>query len=117
MENNSPSFKIYLPNGETYVGAVETAPTRGIQIIVQPNPNVGWVTTHSSDYYMWRNNMWFGGDIFGLWDYLASDGWKKVLFGLTLTNEEFAEVFQRAKADRMFALKTGYLPRERKAAI
>lgn len=115
MENKTPPFKIYYEGGNTYVGAVETAPTREVQVIVQVEPEVGWSTTHSADYYVWRDGKWFGCDIFGLWDYLASDGLKKVLFGKTLLNHEFAEVFQRAKADRMFALKTGYLPNERKA--
>jgi len=115
MENKNPPFKIYYEGGNTYVGAVETAPTRGVQIIVQSDPDVGWITTHTRDFYVWEQSQWVGVDIFGLWDYLASDGYKKVLFGKTVLNREFAEIFQTAKADKIYALKTGYLPNERKA--
>ena len=108
------SFTIYYSDGSTWEGSIEEAPTRDVQVIVQPCPTTGWAMQHTHDYYVWREelNEWRGTDAFGLWDYLARDGWKKVLFGRTLTNEEFNEIYQRAKQERN-ERKSGFRPGER----
>ena len=100
-----------------YEGPPEFAPTRDVQAIVQPCPHVGWAMQHTADYYVWRDDLdtWRGTDIFGLWDYLASDGLKKVLFGRTISTAQFDDIYQRAKQTRD-EKKTGFDCRERKPA-
>jgi hypothetical protein len=117
-------WEIYYGDGSTYrytpeldsnipeVDFVERAPTRDVQVIVQDDPDVGWVMLTTHDYYAWRKDRWFGVDKFGLWDYLASDGWKKVLFGRTLTNAEYQAIYERAK--KAWREKKGFKPGERK---
>ena len=102
---------------QVYEGGPEDAPTRDVQAIVQSAEGVGWAMQHTADYYVWRADLdeWRGTDIFGLWDYLARDGWKKVLFGRTISNDEFNAVYQRAKRDRN-EKKTGFQSRERQPA-
>lgn len=112
------NWTIYYGDGTTYNstcdGSIDYAPTRDVQVIVQPCKTTGWAMQHTADYYVWREDMneWRGTDIFGLWDYLAGDGWKKVLFGRTLRSEEFDEIYQRAKQDRN-ERKTSFQPSER----
>lgn len=106
-------WKIFYSDS-TYVGPVKDAPTRDVQIILQEDDRVGWATVHQKDYYIWEYDRWIGTDEFGFWDYMARPGMKKVLFGRTLTNEEFQEVYYRAKAERNFGRKEGFLRGERK---
>ena len=109
---------IYYSDGSTYQGCAESTPTRDVQAIVQPCPHTGWAMQHTTDYYVWREdiNEWRGTDIFGLWDYLARDGWKKVLFGRTVSNQEFNAIYQRAKQDRD-EHKSGFAARERQPEL
>lgn len=57
---------------------------------------------NGADYYVWRMDLtqWCGTDSFGLWDYMAGDGWKKVLFGRMISGKEFNAIYKRAKVDR-----------------
>lgn len=109
-------YRVYYSNGLA-LGSdeydPEHLPARDVQVIVQDDPEVGWAMEHTRDYYVWRDGRWRGADIFGLWDYLARPGWKRVLFGRTLLQDEYQEIYRRAKADRDFARKAGYLPGER----
>ena len=93
---------IYYGDNSTFSsvdGTVVNAPARNVQAIVQDHPQVGWEVTTGKDYYVWTHAGWWGVDLFGLWDYLVELGWKKVLFGRTLTTEEYNMFFQRALAD------------------
>jgi hypothetical protein len=108
-------WEIYYGDGSTFSnedGGPQDAPTRNVQVIVQDDPDVSWVMLTTHDYYVWRKDRWFGVDKFGLWDYLASDGWKKVLFGRTLTNAEYKAIYERAK--KVWREKKGFKPGERK---
>ncbi len=108
-------FTIYYSDGSAFEGAVEDAPTRDVQVIVSPCQNTGWTTEHSQNYYVWRDDLskWQGADAFGLWDYLARPGWKKVVFGYMVSEQEFNAIFRRAKADRD-ERKAGFRATERK---
>ena len=90
---------IYYADQEPWQGAVEEAPERGVQAIVQEDPDLGWHALSCCDYYIWIGDRWLGVDVFGLWDYLASPGWKRVLFGRTIRNEEYVAIYRRALAD------------------
>lgn len=104
---------IYYSDG-TYEGAPEGAMARDVQAIVQHHPKTGWQIEYTKDYYVWQGERvgWSGVDIFGLWDYLDQPGWKKVLFGRLINNEEYNEIITRAHADRK-ERKAGRTPRER----
>ncbi len=59
---------------------------------------------------MWRGDLWVGVDLFGLWDYLATDGWKRVLFGRTIPNAPYQEIYRRAKGRRNALNREGAVP-------
>jgi hypothetical protein len=99
--------RIYYGDGSEYEGGSGKPPARDVQIILQYDPERGPYFQSGADYYVWRGDHWRGVDIFGLFDYLLDSG--LVLFGRTLKNEEYAEIYQRAKGD-----KTSFLPGERK---
>lgn len=82
---------------------------RGILAIVQGHNEIGWYILSGSDYYVLRGDRWWGVDIFGLFDWLMDSG--LVVFGRTVTNEEFSRVLAAAKADQALGEKTGYLGR------
>lgn len=52
-------------------------------------PVFGW------DFYVWRDDQWYGCEIFGLWDYLVRPGPKKVLFGRTVSNDAYRAAVKR----------------------
>jgi len=107
------SWKVYYSD-RTYTGDVAQVPARDVQVVVQSDPDHGWQALSGSDYYIWRADRWFGVDRFGLFDYLIEPGWKRVLFGRTLTREAFNAVWQRAMADPEMPPKTGFHKRERR---
>jgi len=80
---------------------------RGVQAIVQDHPEVGAEIVTSYDYYVLDNGHWRGVDIFGLFDFLLDSG--IVLFGRTVTSEEYYEIMKQVSA-----VKNGWLPKERR---
>lgn len=97
-------WKVYYGDGSTFSsedGTPEECPTRGVQVVAQEDEDHGKILLTSDDYYWWdgERESWFCGDRFGLYDYLCRPGWKKVLFGRTLTDEEYEEVHSRAIGD------------------
>lgn len=114
MPSETEAYRIYYAGGVTVSQEtpIELTPALGVQVIVQADLEVGWAMTHSRDYYVWWGERWVGVDQFGLWDYLIREGWKRVLFGRTLTAVEYQAIYAQAKADRTFANKNGYLPGE-----
>jgi hypothetical protein len=90
----------------------EDAPARNVQVILQEDPDIGWVTLSSSDYYIWKGDRWVGVDFTGLILYLIDPGWKKVLVGETITHKEFKEIFKGAR--EKWGEKQGFKRGERK---
>lgn len=70
---------------------------RSVQVIVQHDQD-GPVMLTGADYYIWRSERWVGVDIFGLFDYLLDSG--LVLFGRTVTADEYQAIYQRAKLEK-----------------
>lgn len=68
-----------------------------VQVIIQPDDKHVWYSQSGDDYYIWRDNRWWGVDQFGLYDYLLQPGEKCVLFGRTITNERFREIWDEAQ--------------------
>lgn len=115
-------WKIYYGDGTTYSsnqGGPDEAPARNVQVIVLSDKYHGWYTQAKSDYYVWDERgegemRWWGVDIFGLYDYMIEPGWKRVLYGRTLTSDRFQEIFKMAMQDEEFPKKTAFDPAERR---
>ena len=56
-------------------------PIRGVQVIVQQHPDVGWHVQTGYDFYIWRDGRFVGVDRAGLWDYLEDRGSVKINIG------------------------------------
>ncbi len=82
---------------------------RGVQVILQDDPELGWTTVSGSDYFVWREGKWWGTDINGLFDFLLDTG--LVMFGRMLDRGEYSKIYSEALEDETLAKKTGYLPR------
>lgn len=109
-------WRIYYDDGTAFdsgLGSPESSPTRGVQALVQPDPDVGRVIEWGKDYYWWLGDRWDGGDLFGLFDYLSQPGFKVVRFGRSMSNRAFREVYQRAVNDPAFPSKSAMRSDER----
>jgi hypothetical protein len=87
--------RVYYSDGTVYEG--DKPPARDVQVILQSD-EAGPYFQSGSDYYVLRDGRWVGVDIFGLFDYLLDSGF--VLFGRTITNDEYQAIYQRAKVDK-----------------
>lgn len=109
-------WRIYYADGSTVSdveSTVDAVGTRGVQVIAQYHPEAGRELLCKHDYYWWTGSRWFGGDQFGLYDYLASPGMKKVVFGRTVPTEVFGTIVKKAADDPELPLKTAKLQTER----
>lgn len=99
MTGLSFDWQIFYDNGAVYQGRLELAPTLGVICILEGKPVARIV--ERSDYYVWKfkESGWTGVDIFGLWDYLSQPGFKKVLFGRTVSNETFESIHNKAYSE------------------
>lgn len=109
-----PKWRIYYETGETYDADPFSAPTRGVQVIVNVEPNVGRMLIAQRDWYWWdvEREFWFGGDFAGMLDYLDSPGPKRVLRGRFVLNAEYQACVKRALNDPDFPAKTARHPEE-----
>lgn len=89
-----------------------------VQVIIQESADHGWVTVCGDHFYVWDDRgggaKWWGVDRFGFDHYLLQPGSKCVLFGTSIDNERFAEIFERARQDLHFNLKETFRRRERR---
>lgn len=83
-------------------------PAFGVLVIVQYDPVSGWYCRTGKDYYCWQVDEWTEVDIFGLWDYLAQPGWKKVLYGRTVPNEKYQKILQQALQEKRIRNAAGH---------
>lgn len=112
----SLKWKIYYDDGSTYsdeLGDPFEAPARGVQIIAIEHPEVGRELLGKEDFYWYRDGRWFGGDNFGMYDYLLFPGPKKVIFGRVISSVEFQKIIKRCNVDDYLPLKSGRLQGER----
>lgn len=86
----------------------ENVPRRGIQVIAVEDNDAGQAFLRNNDYYWWDYEIdsWSSGDIFGLFDYLLEPGVKIVLFGRTISNDEYRAIMIKAVSG------DDYLPRK-----
>lgn len=98
------NWRVYYPDGSTFdstQGGPEDAPALGVQATVCSLEGVP-ITNTRADFYWWEPFGWVGGDIFGLMQYLQEPGWKRVLFGRTITNARHDEIIAKASHDKDF---------------
>jgi len=104
-------WKVFYDDREPFSnldGPVGNIPTRGVQAIVGADDKVGRYLLHGADYYWWIDDCWLGGDLFGLYDQLLSDGWHKIIFGRMITREKFQPIIDEALKDSDFPRKSGW---------
>lgn len=104
-------IRVYYGNGEVWTSEDEKPPpSRDVQVIAQDDDRTGWYTVTGSDYYIQRDGVWVGVDVFGLYDFLLDSG--LVLFGRTIDADEYATILARARSE-MHYRKSARLPGER----
>ena len=107
-------WKVYYGDGSTLSNEqveAENLPGRNIVCIINRHLDVGRQIVTRHDYY-WFDEVWSGGDVFGLYDYLLIPGWKKVLFGRTLRTDQYEKILSSAFLDSDFPIKSAKLPGE-----
>ena len=83
-------WKIFYSNS-TYSsddGPPELAPKRDVQTVAVADDTCGRRIERGDNFYVYRHG-WRGCDQFGLYDYLIEPGYKIVLFGRSLTDDEY----------------------------
>jgi len=109
------AWRVYYGDLTVYdptLGLVQDTPAVNVQAIAVADPVVGRFIWSQRDFYWWEQGQWFGGDIFGLWDYLTRPGWRKVLFGRSLRRVDFDRVMQAALTDPDLPAKSAWDDRE-----
>jgi hypothetical protein len=112
-----PTWRIYYGDQTTFSdldGEPSAAPALDVQVIVSRNDEVGRFLICGWSYYWFDDGEWYGGDIFGLFDYLQRPGWKVVRFGRTRPNAVYRAAYAAAFADGEFPAKSGFLDGERR---
>jgi hypothetical protein len=108
-------WRIYYADGSTHdsdQGPPIGDRSRGVQVILQSDRDLGWVTQSGADYYILRDGQWWGCDINGLFDFLLDTG--IVVFGRMIDRGDFDRIFSLAMEDRDLPVKEGFLPRRMK---
>jgi hypothetical protein len=73
------------------------APGQGVQVIRQVKKHGNLGSIFGRDFYWLKDGVWYGSEIFGLWQYLTEPGPKKVIFGQTMgDNDDFGECKSQA---------------------
>lgn len=116
-------WRIYYGDGSTFdhtMGAPEFIPVRtNVQHIVcrdmrpgyDPH-NIGRYIVSGKYAYWYEDGEWWGGDEFGMWDYLTRPGPKVVLFGRSIANQAWHDLYQRVLKDPDFPQKSAYVAGE-----
>jgi len=99
-------------------GSPENAPKRDVQAIAVEDEVAGRRIERSENHYIWvpDRGCWRGVDKFGLYDYLIDPGYKVVLFGRTLSEEEYSAAWTRIAKDDYLPAKSAILRNERRPA-
>ena len=87
----------------------ENVPKRDVQVVLVESERVGRRVERMSDFYIWtpERGGWRGVDNFGLFDYLIDPGEKIVLFGRTLSTDDFSDIMVKATQDPYLPAKSG----------
>lgn len=104
-------FRIYYDDGST-CDELADAPGQGVIVIAQADDDVGKELLHRKDFYYFERGRWFGCDLYGLFDYLARPGMKKVLAGRNTEHRNYHALYERARTDPHLPYKTARLTGE-----
>lgn len=112
-------WKIYYVAGATYCdrdGPVEQAPYAGVLVVAFEDLTSGVYNTgrryrSNFDYYGYWPTFWAGFN--NLDAYLAAPGWKKVVQGLWVPDDQWQALNQRLDADDYLPARTAGAPLER----
>jgi hypothetical protein len=110
-----PQWRVYLGDGATWSdedGDLADAPTLNVQAIAVADERLGRFILSGRDFYWHEHGRWWGGDHFGLWDYLQRPGLKKVAFGRTIRTDAFSRIMARALEDPDLPAKSAWDERE-----
>lgn len=107
------SYRIYYGDGSTYDGDPESAPGLGVVVVAQDDPDVGRMLMCRWDFYCWHGEQWWGHDLVGLVDCLATPGWNRVLIGRTVSQDDWRRIYEAAESDPTFGPRTASKPLER----
>lgn len=106
-------WKVYYDDGTTYAGDPFKAPAWGVLFIVETHPDHGRHYVQGCDFYVWEERgdgtfRWWAADYFGMIDYLARSGPRKILIGRMVPDSVWHRVYAAAAADPDFPPKTAY---------
>lgn len=110
-------WRIYTSTGGTFSdadGPPEQAPRLDIQVIAQAADRGIGRQTVTGDYYWYEAGRWYGGDLFGFFDYLIRVSPAIVGFGRVLPRPQFEALLNRAVTDPDLPEKVAWDPRERR---
>ena len=112
-------YKIFYDDGTTItdeICPINKIPKRGVQGIVVADPSLGRRTEHSSDFYIFvpTRGTWRGVDYFGMYDYMIEPGFKLVLYGRVLSDEDYRKFWDLMLSDTYLPPKSATGAKERK---
>ena len=110
------AWRCYYGDGSTFdstQGPPSDTPAQNLQVIVHvADPGIG-AKTVTGDFYWFDRECWYGGDLFGLFDYLLRVSPSIVKFGRVLPRVDFQALLARAVTDPDFQ-KTAWDTTERR---
>lgn len=112
-------WRLYYANGATYSdcdGPVELAPYAGVLVVAFEDLSSGPYNTgrryrSNFDYYGYHPTFWSGFN--NLDAYLAQPGWRKVVQGLWVPDDDWHALNARLDADDYLPQRTAGAPLER----
>lgn len=109
-------WKLYYGDGSTFSdqdGPATAAPPLNVQAIAQvADIAIGRKTVSRYDFYWFEQGEWFGGDLFGLFDFLMRSG--VVKFGRAINRLAFEQTLNQAVTDPDLQPKTAWDSSERR---
>ena len=114
-------WRIYYDTGSTFSdtdGSPYDAPALGVLVIACEDESVGRVLVYGQSYYFWwdEHARWWGGNLFGMFDYLQRPGPRRVLFGREVPNPAWNGAIKLATDDLYLPPKTAIHPFEKSMA-
>jgi len=92
-------------------GSPEDAPALNVQVVAQVNDEMGRQYIVHRDYYVFDaagDGAWAGVDLFGLWDYMSTPGFKIVKFGRVIHLSEYRRIVGIALRDDALPVKSAW---------
>lgn len=103
-------WKIFYGDGSTFSnedGIPACAPALNVQAIAQNSDiTIGRRVTSRYDFYWFDKGEWYGGDLFGLFDFLQRAS--VVKFGRAIPRLEFETILNDAVTDQSLLPKTAW---------